>query len=380
MGLDYRYVLVIQENQQAELMKYVSEHGIINGTDCFSIYFNVDSSVLKYVEGGFSWKPKDDQNEVKHNFNVDHQAKIGCIYYSIEKLDTNCNELIVSFTAATSDMSLLFEESKVVQKWFITLSHHLDARIAYLNMESEGHRILYLNGSETWLEFKGEGFFYMKRENYLSIMNEFSVLLSGMLRSYIENNYKFEKKYSVVMSKDHVNQLYQYIEQHGYWHQEQNQLGLKVDVDSTILKYLEDGHGEREYGISQGVIPRFRQELVYKYIDANHQVQLSPIEYNQELIAEDEENIVVHFTAKKWQVDQLFEQSLSIRQWFVNLSLAVSAKMTFQSVWLDGYAHRIIVYEGEETDVAFTGHYDLEVETFSGIYNALANVIKHFHD
>lgn len=127
MGLDYRYVLVIQENQQAELLKYVSEHGIINGTDCFSIYFNVDSSVLKYVEGGFSWKPKDDQDEVKHNFNADHQAAIGCIYYSTEKLDTNCNELIVSFTAATSDMSLLFEDSRVVLKWFIALSHHLDA-------------------------------------------------------------------------------------------------------------------------------------------------------------------------------------------------------------------------------------------------------------
>ncbi|WP_128101555.1 hypothetical protein [Paenibacillus sp. DCT19] len=380
MGLDYRYVLVIQASQQAQLLKYVSEHGVINGTDCFSINFNVDSSVLKYVEGGFSWKPKDDQDEVERYFNADHQAKIGCIYYSAEKMDMNANELIVSFTAATSDMSLLFEDSRVVQKWFIALSHHLDARIAYLDMESEGHRILYLNGSETWLEFKGEGFFYMKKENYLSIMDGFSMHLPGMLRSYVENNYKLDKKYSVVMSKDHVDQLYQYIEQYGHWGKEQNQLGLQVDVDSTILKYLEDGHGEQEYGISQGVIPRFRKELVYKYIDANHQVQLSPIEYSQEIIAEDDENIVVHFTPKKWQVDQLFAQSLSIRRWFVNLSLAVSAKMTFQSLWLDGYAHRIIVYEGEETDVAFTGHYDLEVETFSGIYNALANVIKHFHD
>ncbi|WP_145410645.1 hypothetical protein [Paenibacillus xylanexedens] len=380
MGLDYRYVLVIRENKQEELLKYVSEHGVINGADCFSIYVDVDSSVLKYVEGGFSWKPKEDQDEVKHYFNSDHQATIGCIYYSVEKMDTNCNELIVSFTAATSDMSLLFEDSRVVHKWFIALSHHLDARIAYLDMESEGHRILYLNGSETWLEFKGEGFFYMIKENYLSIMDEFSVLLPGMLRSYVENNYKFEKNYSVVMSKNSLDQLYHYIEQHGHWDQEQNQLGLKVDVDSTILKYLEDGHGEREYGISQGVIPRFRKELVYKYIDSNHQVQLSAIECTQELVPEDEENIVVHFTPKKWQVDQLFEQSLSIRQWFVNLSIAVSAKMTFQSLYEEGYTHRIIVYEGEETDVTFTGHYDLEIQTFSGIYNALANVIKHFHD
>ncbi|MNI58787.1 hypothetical protein D3C73_1139140 [compost metagenome] len=71
---------------------------------------------------------------------------------------------------------------------------------------------------------------------------------------------------------------------------------------------------------------------------------------------------------------------VSIRNWFIELSKEVSARMTFQSLWTDGYAHRIIYYQGEQIHVEFRGHYDLEIDTFSHIYRVFSMYLKHFED
>ncbi|MNN62501.1 hypothetical protein D3C81_1778080 [compost metagenome] len=54
--------------------------------------------------------------------------------------------------------------------------------------------------------------------------------------------------------------------------------------------------------------------------------------------------------------------------------------MTFQSLWTDGYGHRIIYYQGEQIHVEFKGHYDLDIDTFSNIYRVFSMYFKHFED
>jgi len=377
MGLDYSYVLVINKYKKDELINFVKKNGEVNGSDCFCMNFEVDSFILKYLEGGYDWKPHYDKEEIHQHLTSDNKAKIGCIYYTEVKA-TNPEELIVSFTAATSDMSRLFQDSIAVKNWFIALSKKVNSIITYVDLEAEGHRIIYLNGNETFLEFKGEGFFSVKKNSFLGIMDEFGKHLPYILTSYYETNYKFEEKYSIVVQKDNIDKLRSYIERNGSF--DHGQAVLYFDLDSTLFKYLEDGYGEQEYGIPQGIIRQFRKDIVYKHIGTNNKVKLGKIDYREEDIKGDKENLIVSFTPMKWRVDQLFSESLSIRNWFIELSKEASAKMTFQSIWNQGYGHRIIYYQKAQTNVEFTGHYDLEISTFINIYRVFSMYLMHFEE
>ncbi|MNO58913.1 hypothetical protein D3C76_494880 [compost metagenome] len=378
MGLDYSYVLVINKDKREELIRFVQENGRVEGSDCFSIHVEVDSFVLKYLEGGYDWKPHYDKEEIQQQLTSDHKARIGSIDYTEMQPKMDSDILIVSFTAVTSDMSLLFQDSMAVRNWFIVLSQKVNSMITYIDLESEGHRIICLNGASTFLEFKGEGFFRLEKKDFLGIMDEFVQHLRAILTSY-RSNYKFETKYSVVIKKDQIAKLRRYMESKGNF-DDNGQVAIHFDLDSTLLRYLENGHGEQEYGIPQGVIPSFRRDMVYKHIEADNKVKIGKIDYVQEDLGGEEDNVLVSFVPKKWSADRLFSESLSIRNWFIELSKEVSARMTFQSLWTDGYGHRIIYYQGEQIHVEFRGHYDLEIETFSHIYRVFSMYSKHFED
>ncbi|WHX49589.1 hypothetical protein QNH46_02560 [Paenibacillus woosongensis] len=64
------------------------------------------------------------------------------------------DEIEVSFTAATSDMGLLFRDSVSITRWFVELSKKINSIITYIDLEDEGVRIVYFNGSDVSLELK----------------------------------------------------------------------------------------------------------------------------------------------------------------------------------------------------------------------------------
>ncbi|WP_334076654.1 hypothetical protein [Paenibacillus sanfengchensis] len=377
MGLDYSYVLVMRKDKRDELFHFVKEHGKVDRPDCFRAYLELDSHVLKYLEGGYDWKPHYDKDEIQQYLLPDNRAWIGGIDYDERIPHANAEELVVRFTAVTSDMSRLFEDSMSVRSWFVALSKEVDARITYLDLESEGHRIIYLNGAETFLELKRDGIYHVSKHNFRQMMDEFVKHLPGILTSY-ETSYKFEEEYTLIIKKTHMDKLRNYIERHGYF--DNSQVVLKFDLDSTLMKYLEEGHGEQEYGIAQGVVPHFRKDIIYKYIEQGYKVKIEKIEYLVEELSGEEDMVKVRLIPKKWKTDQLFSQSISIRKWFEDLSKEVSAKMTYQSLWNGGYAHRIIYYEGEQTNMEFTGHYELDVNCFTEIYRHFAMYFEHFHE
>ncbi|MEK8132974.1 hypothetical protein WMW72_34355 [Paenibacillus filicis] len=176
MGLDYSFVTVIHDHYRDKLFEYIKKHGTLSYGDCACIHFEMDSFILKYLEGGYDWTPHYDKTRVEEYIEPDGKARIGCIYISVRELEGTNKEIEVSFTAATTDMSLLFKDSVSISRWFITLSKELNSIITYIDLESEGIRIIYCKGLELRLELNG-GEYHLSElsKSFLDIIKEFSV-------------------------------------------------------------------------------------------------------------------------------------------------------------------------------------------------------------
>ncbi|WP_240420532.1 hypothetical protein [Paenibacillus periandrae] len=173
MGLDYSYIIIIKEENRGKLFQYINKRGSLDG-NCACINFEVDSFILKYLEGGYDWSPHYDRQEIAKWLNSDGSANIGCINVRERKLPNLKGELSISFTAVTSSMSHLFRDSVNIHKWFLDLSKEVDSIITYIDLESEGDRIIYFRGHEINIELKGEGHIDLGKKDFLNIMTEFS--------------------------------------------------------------------------------------------------------------------------------------------------------------------------------------------------------------
>ncbi|KZE73421.1 hypothetical protein AV654_32615 [Paenibacillus elgii] len=175
MGLDYRFILITQESYRDKLFEYVSKNGSLDYGGCASLHFEMDSFIFKYLEGGYDWRPHYDKAEIERFIEPNGKASIGCIYISIKKLDGPNDEIEVSFTAATSDMSRLFEDSISISKWFTDLSMEINSTITYLDLEDDGARIIYFKGLPVRLDLKGDSHLGNLGSNFFDIVKEFSI-------------------------------------------------------------------------------------------------------------------------------------------------------------------------------------------------------------
>ncbi|MFB0842072.1 hypothetical protein [Paenibacillus oleatilyticus] len=173
MGLDYSYTIVIDEKDVDPLRDYLKEHGELSG-DCACIRFEIDSFIMKYLEGGYDGTPHHDRAEIEQFIGNDGKARIGCIYIKESKLPDVNGELSVSFTAATSSMSLLLRDSYSIHRWFIRLSKEFHSILTYVDLEHEGHRLIYYRGQEINIELKGEGHLEIGKSELLSIIQDFT--------------------------------------------------------------------------------------------------------------------------------------------------------------------------------------------------------------
>lgn len=172
MGLDYSFTTVIQENQKSKLYDYIKQHGRLDRKDCSCLFFEMDSFILKYLEGGYDWRPHYDKTEIEKHIEPDGKASIGSIYLKERKLSSD--EIEVSFTAATSDMSLLFKDSISISRWFIGLSKEVNSIITYIDLEDEGVRIMFYKGSSVQLDIRGDNHLGYFRDNFLGMIQDFS--------------------------------------------------------------------------------------------------------------------------------------------------------------------------------------------------------------
>lgn len=175
MGLDYSFITVIHKKQKDRLIEYIRKNGTIDYGDCACIHFEMDSFILKYLEGGYSWAPHYDKSEVDFFIEPNGKARIGGIDISTRELEGNPDEIEVSLTAVTSDMSLLFRDSVSITRWFVEMSREINSIITYIDLEDDGVRIIYFNDSEVNLELKSNHHLGNLQGNFFDIIKAFYV-------------------------------------------------------------------------------------------------------------------------------------------------------------------------------------------------------------
>jgi len=147
------------------------------GRSGLSINLPIDSFVVDYIrvhadrlaKEGF--KKSIYEGLLKEN----NRATIGCIYYEEEPFDDSTEFVKYQFSAATNDMSRLFEKSSSIREWFVKLSKASHAKISYMNLESEGNRIIYYNNKEVDIFLNGESYFDLEIDEFCSAINTFSI-------------------------------------------------------------------------------------------------------------------------------------------------------------------------------------------------------------
>lgn len=166
MGLDYSYITIFKKADKQKLTSRLSLDATINKTDfgmCSTINFKVDKSILEYLKSiirqneGINLRTTlfFKKSRFKDYFSGDF-GKIGCVYIE-EKVFPNTNYIFVSFSAATTSMSILFQNSASIKEWFISLSKEVNAVATFLDLEDNGYRFIYKNGQEVDIAFPRDG-------------------------------------------------------------------------------------------------------------------------------------------------------------------------------------------------------------------------------
>lgn len=155
MGLDYKYVIILEKVNKPKLTEKLLADTVItdcNPGKCATINFGTDKEILQYTkriirqtEGinfrtTLLFKTSKFPSYFSGNF-----SKIGCIYINEESFGET-DSIIVSFTAATSAMSILFQNSLSIKQWFINLSIEVDAITSFIDLEDNGLRFIYNKG------------------------------------------------------------------------------------------------------------------------------------------------------------------------------------------------------------------------------------------
>ena len=116
-----------------------------------SLVFEIDPKIIASLPG---WELKynmDLLEDFKERFEEAYlgngKIRIGGFDSSLSKL-TQQDVYEIDFTAVTSDSSRLIESSISVKKWILEFSKASDSILTYLDLEHNGHRLLFYNGNE----------------------------------------------------------------------------------------------------------------------------------------------------------------------------------------------------------------------------------------
>jgi hypothetical protein len=162
MGLNYSYVLVVAPAAEPRLDAYLRQAGSVEqlskpytGT-CLTLDFPLDEALLAYLREDIQRSPdparsswaRFRKSDYRQHFPTDDTGRVGCLYLD-SALDPVSGQLFVEFTAATSRMSRMLQDSSSIRRWFLDLSAELGATATFLHLEADGYRFIDLHGQET---------------------------------------------------------------------------------------------------------------------------------------------------------------------------------------------------------------------------------------
>ncbi len=114
------------------------------------IKFELDSSIVKFWEGGYGWvrvPEKIDDYLLPNN-----QIWVGAFDTSIKRIE-KYNLYRFKFQSVTSDMSLMLKESHSVKNWFQSFSKECSSKVSLFDFEGE-ERFIFYEGKELKFETK----------------------------------------------------------------------------------------------------------------------------------------------------------------------------------------------------------------------------------
>lgn len=162
MGLDYSYITIFKRVNKAKLAARLFTDATIDDIEfgkCATIRFKTDKPILEYIKGlirqteGINLRTTllFKTSKFPDYFSGDF-GKVGCIYID-EKPFGNDDYLMVSFSAATTAMSILFQNSLSIKQWFISLSVELNAITTFIDLEDNWLKFIYNKGEEVDVVF-----------------------------------------------------------------------------------------------------------------------------------------------------------------------------------------------------------------------------------
>ena len=179
MGSDFDFIVVTKIESKKAIDDYINlysdEKNELDGKYVnLCINFPIDSFILKYLEGGYEYNVHNTFNEIKPYLRDENKARIGGIDFKKEAFNDSNDIYKYKFTAVTSGMSFLFEESVSIRKWFIELGKVSNALIVYMDLEYNGNRIIYFNGKEVDIFLKGDTYFNLSTKELCAAIEMFT--------------------------------------------------------------------------------------------------------------------------------------------------------------------------------------------------------------
>ena len=150
-------------------------------------------------------------------------------------------------------------------------------------------------------------------------------------------------------------------------------LGISINfpLDSFVLKYLEGGYEYNVYNPS---------DKVQYFLRDDNRAHIGNIDYSEYVFDNSYEGLIKYrFTAVVSSMSFMFEESISVRKWFIELSKAVNAIISFIDLEYNG--NRIIFFNNKEVDILLKGetYYDLTVNEFCDAIETFSEAAKdHF--
>ncbi len=148
MGVDHSFKLIISNKNRALVDQYLQENTLdpvdfnheISGA--IALLVEPDRFLRRYFRDAYccSFGYKDTSIEA---FMIGKRCYVGMFYYEIKQF--NPNEFSITFTCATSDMSLMCNDSLSIRAWFINLCKAGNASLGVYHCENRHYEIFWWN-------------------------------------------------------------------------------------------------------------------------------------------------------------------------------------------------------------------------------------------
>lgn len=156
---------------------------------------------------------------------------------------------------------------------------------------------------------------------------------------YMGLNYGFV----TILKKDNRQKTFDFIASYGEWEEAKDYLKLYPEVDEVIIRYLKGLQAFRWF--------TFKKSIDY-YLTEDKRAKLSGVLFREETSPTDPDYIKFYFDAATSRLSRVFKDSPAIRQWFVSLSKAVDAEMTYADYESEGCS--IMYWQGKEINISFS--------------------------